>query len=634
MATTNEVSSNLLPIDVLKPDTLPGSAAKNSILNPLSSSNSQNIGGSALIDSKTQPVVATDKLSSSSEPLNSKSASAPAISDKKTDDSLIVSDPLKSSLNTSTDSKTVAEKSKADVKDTLTGISKDAPLSVTKDDTLSATDALTNPQKVEKTTSEKTPGTSAAKETKVETATSSTPSIAETKATTTALAEKETKPESAIAQTPAVSQAKATTTALADKETKPESAIAQTTSVSDKKETATSAAIKPDSSTADKPITTAAATSKDSKQETSPTNSTESNKKSTDNTEVAAVEIPKKLTPTVPRSNLATDNSFTSGKFVVDSTGQVGIDFLFDGGLYKGQLAIFSLKGMEKFAPGSEAFIKEAAARALSNSTKGHVVINDLTEGARFTGNLPEGNYNDGNYGGVKTSGMTPGDEFGVMLVPNGTVQEVLNNPTVGGDKRPLFSMVTANPAEGFHVGQIADVTGSGKIFAMEDMRVDIGSDRDYNDFVFQVRGATGKAVLLDEVINAQKDWRKTDMGQALIAYEKPYTAPKLEPAKEDAKSATNTVAPTVKVEEKKESIAPVFPATESVTKTEVNDAEKTVTPAVKVEEKKESIAPVSPATESVTKTEVNDAEKTVTPAVKVEEKKESIAPVSPATES
>ncbi|WP_293360269.1 MULTISPECIES: DUF4114 domain-containing protein [unclassified Microcoleus] len=633
MATTNEVSSNLLPIDVLKPDTLPGSAAKNSILNPLSSSNSQNIGGSALIDSKTQPVVATDKLSSSSEPLNSKSASAPAISDKKTDDSLIVSDPLKSSLNTSTDSKTVAEKSKADVKDTLTGISKDAPLSVTKDDTLSATDALTNPQKVEKTTSEKTPGTSAAKETKVETATSSTPSIAETKATTTALAEKETKPESAIAQTPAVSQAKATTTALADKETKPESAIAQTTSVSDKKETATSAAIKPDSSTADKPITTAAATSKDSKQETSPTNSTESNKKSTDNTEVAAVEIPKKLTPTVPRSNLATDNSFTSGKFVVDSTGQVGIDFLFDGGLYKGQLAIFSLKGMEKFAPGSEAFIKEAAARALSNSTKGHVVINDLTEGARFTGNLPEGNYNDGNYGGVKTSGMTPGDEFGVMLVPNGTVQEVLNNPTVGGDKRPLFSMVTANPAEGFHVGQIADVTGSGKIFAMEDMRVDIGSDRDYNDFVFQVRGATGKAVLLDEVINAQKDWRKTDMGQALIAYEKPYTAPKLEPAKEDAKSATNTVAPTVKVEEKKESIAPVFPATESVTKTEVNDAEKTVTPAVKVEEKKESIAPVSPATESVTKTEVNDAEKTVTPGVKVEEKKESIAPVSPTTE-
>ncbi|WP_293365378.1 DUF4114 domain-containing protein [Microcoleus sp. CAWBG27] len=687
MATTNEVSSNLLPIDVLKPDTLPGSAAKNSILNPLSSSNSQNIGGSALIDSKTQPVVATDKLSSSSEPLNSKSASAPAISDKKTDDSLIVSDPSKSSLNTSTDSKTVAEKSKADVKDTLTGISKDAPLSVTKDDTLSATDALTNPQNTDKTTSEKTPATSAAKETKVETATSSTASVSQAKATTTALADKETKPESAIAQTPAVSQAKATTTALADKETKPESAIAQTpsvaetkatttaltdketkpesaiaqtpsvaetkatttaltdketkpesaidqtTSVSDKKETASSAAIKADNSTADKPIATATATSKDSKQETSPSNSTESNKKSTDKTEVSAVEIPKELTPTVPRSNLATDNSFTSGKFVVDSTGQVGIDFLFDGGLYKGQLAIISLKGMEKLAPGSEAFIKEAAARALSNSTKGHVVINDLTEGARFTGNLPEGNYNDGNYGGVKTSGMTPGDEFGVMLVPNGTVQEVLNNPTVGGDKRPLFSMVTANPAEGFHVGQIADVTGSGKIFAMEDMRVDIGSDRDYNDFVFQVRGATGKAVLLDEVINAQKDWRKTDMGQALIAYEKPYTAPKLEPAKEDAKSATNTVSPTVKVEEKKESIAPVFPATESVTKTEVNDAEKTVTPAVKVEEKKESIAPVSPATESVTKTEVNDAEKTVTPGVKVEEKKESIAPVSPTTE-
>ncbi|MGL5060679.1 MAG: DUF4114 domain-containing protein, partial [Microcoleus sp.] len=762
MATTNQVSNNLLPIDVLTPDTLPGSAAKNSILNPLNSSNNQNIGGSALIDSKTQPVVATDKLSNSSDPLNSKSAIAPAISDKKSDDSLIVTDPLKNSLNGSNGSKTVAEKSGADVKDTLTGISKDAPLSVTKDDTLSATDTLTNPQKAEKTTSDKTPGTSDAKEAKID----QTSSVAETKAKTTALAEKETKPESAIAQTSSVAETKAKTTALAEKETKPESAIAQTPSVSDKKETATSEAIKPDNSTADKPIATATATSKDSKQETSPTNSTESNKKSTDNTEVAAVEIPKELTPTVPRSNLAADNSFTSGKFVIDSIGQVSIDYLYDGGFYKGQLAIFSLKGMEKLAPGSEAFLKEAAARALSNSAKGHVVINDLSEGARFTGNLPEGNYNEGNYAGVKTFAMTPGDEFGMMLVPNGTVQEVLNNPAIGGDKRPLFSMVTANPAEGFHVGQIADVTGSGKIFTMEDMRVDSGSDRDYNDFVFQVRGATGKAVFLDEVINVEKDWRKTDMGQALIAYEKPYTAPKLEPAKEDVKpantesksvldvpiadksttapekiepasnsdtnkdailatkvtpseeakkdsivpvstptesvsktevttlkepshegsetgffstntasqptdsiknpvsllatgndraekesilpvspatesitktevnAADKTVTPAVKAEEKKDSIAPVSPATESITQTEVNAADKTVTPAVKVEDKKESIAPISPATESVTKTEVNDAEKTVTPAVKVEKEKESIAPISPATES
>jgi hypothetical protein len=49
------------------------------------------------------------------------------------------------------------------------------------------------------------------------------------------------------------------------------------------------------------------------------------------------------------------------------------------------------------------------------------------------------------------------------------------------------------------------------------------GSDKDYNDIIFQVRGATGKATKLDEVINPAYDWRGSDLGQALIAYAKPY---------------------------------------------------------------------------------------------------------------
>jgi hypothetical protein len=64
------------------------------------------------------------------------------------------------------------------------------------------------------------------------------------------------------------------------------------------------------------------------------------------------------------------------------------------------------------------------------------------------------------------------------MLVPNGTVKFVYDNPTFGGDKRPLFSMVTANPVEGFHLGQIADITGEGNTFAIEDMRFDCRTDR------------------------------------------------------------------------------------------------------------------------------------------------------------
>lgn len=92
---------------------------------------------------------------------------------------------------------------------------------------------------------------------------------------------------------------------------------------------------------------------------------------------------------------------------------------------------------MDKFVPGSPEFFKEAASRAMSNSEKGYIVIDDLSEGAKFNGNLPEGNFNEGTYLGVKTFAMTPGDEFGIMMVPNDTVKFVYDYPNFGGDKRP-----------------------------------------------------------------------------------------------------------------------------------------------------------------------------------------------------
>ncbi|MGB7711385.1 MAG: hypothetical protein WBL95_17940, partial [Microcoleus sp.] len=205
MATVNEVSSNLLLNDVLTTDTLPGSAANNSILNPLSNSNSQNIGGSALIaDSKTQPVIEPEKLSSPTDTLNSKNAITEPNS-KKSDDSLISPDILKSSLsgsasgNISLDTLSGSQSDTA-VKDTLTGISKDAPLSAIKDDTITATDSLTNPQNSEEIASEQTPGILAEKESKPEMAIAQNTSVAESKPATTTLAEKETKTEIAIAQ--------------------------------------------------------------------------------------------------------------------------------------------------------------------------------------------------------------------------------------------------------------------------------------------------------------------------------------------------------------------------------------------------------------------------------------------------
>lgn len=217
--------------------------------------------------------------------------------------------------------------------------------------------------------------------------------------------------------------------------------------------------------------------------------------------------------------NLAVEFQFESGYFTVGESGEVTIDYLFDGGGYEGELAIFSLEGMEDLAPGSEAFIQEAANRALSESEMGYIVISDQTEGARFSGELGETNKNAGDYLGAKTFQMKPGDKFGFMLVPNGEVSEVATNPAIGGAKTPLFSLVEANPGEDAQLGQIVDVTGDGNTFVFEDLRTDGRSDRDYNDLIFQVRGATGEAALMDNFVDPAKDWRSGDLGQALITY-------------------------------------------------------------------------------------------------------------------
>jgi Subtilase family/Domain of unknown function (DUF4114) len=241
-----------------------------------------------------------------------------------------------------------------------------------------------------------------------------------------------------------------------------------------------------------------------------------------------ALESP--LLPSLSSATVATPNfdylslaetAFTSGWATVGSSGRVGIDYLYDGGAYQGDVGIFSLEGLDDLVPGSIEFIQTVVQRILSNSTLGHLVISDGNEGARF-----ESNFNAGDYLGVKTFAMNPGDRFGIVLMPNGTIAELAQNPTLDGSKRPLFSLASANPIAGFQFGQLADVTGNGSTFVFEDLRVDGESDLDYEDIVFQIRGAVGVAARLDDVILSGNDWRESAMGQAILNYIAPYDNP------------------------------------------------------------------------------------------------------------
>jgi subtilisin family serine protease len=204
------------------------------------------------------------------------------------------------------------------------------------------------------------------------------------------------------------------------------------------------------------------------------------------------------------------------GIFSVGESGEVAIDFLFDGGRYKSELGIFSLDGMEDYASDPLLFAKEAATRALSDSLLGHIVVSDRAQAARFSGHMEaseDRDWNSGEYLAQPTFAMTPGDEFAFILMPKGGLAQVLEEGDIS--QAPLFSIAAANPGGDI---QFADVTGDSKAFSFEDLSIDKGSsDQDFNDIIFQIEGATGKAFGLGTVKESLTDWQQSDVGQVVI---------------------------------------------------------------------------------------------------------------------
>ncbi len=200
-----------------------------------------------------------------------------------------------------------------------------------------------------------------------------------------------------------------------------------------------------------------------------------------------------------------------SGVFTVDKTGKVLIEYLLDGSGNKGELAIFSLEGIEELAVTNyEEFLKEASRRALTNSELGYVVISDREEAALYQENPGPKNRNGGDYKGLKILEMKPEDKVGFLFVPNSTVEKVFEKPKITGAKRPFFSLTTENADDNFPESQFVDLTGDGEVFAFDGSR---SGQKDYKDVVFAVSMLEGKVPLYDDLINPKPDWfeEKTD---------------------------------------------------------------------------------------------------------------------------
>lgn len=212
------------------------------------------------------------------------------------------------------------------------------------------------------------------------------------------------------------------------------------------------------------------------------------------------------------------------GVFVTDSQGTLTIDYLYDGGGFQSELAIFTLDGMEAFQPGSDAFIQAAAQRALSN-TEGYILVKDKAEGARFTEKVDwEKNYNRGPYNGIRTFDFAPGTEFALMLVQDTTVEAIAQNPSITHQfgKHAIFSIPEANP-NGVEQSRIVDGNGLSSVgrgvYGLEDLSLVDGSDKDYNDIIVQITGAIANVDDIDTVVNPSRDMRQTQVGSDLLEY-------------------------------------------------------------------------------------------------------------------
>lgn len=205
------------------------------------------------------------------------------------------------------------------------------------------------------------------------------------------------------------------------------------------------------------------------------------------------------------------------GVFEVGAEGEVEIDFLFDGGAYLGEVGIFSLEGMSM---DSEGFAIEAANRALNNSQEsGYIAISDLTDSAMISGSTPyDKNHNIGKYKIEHSFLMASGTQFGIVFAANSSIQDVITNP----NGELIFSLPQVNINQSIQFAQVPGVDSTGltftnsDTFAFEDI-AGIGSDNDFNDTIIQIKGATGTATQLDEVINPERDWRDFEPGRQVL---------------------------------------------------------------------------------------------------------------------
>jgi|GEM_PF-4555414 len=181
-----------------------------------------------------------------------------------------------------------------------------------------------------------------------------------------------------------------------------------------------------------------------------------------------------------------------AGVFVVGESGEISLEYIYDGGSNKGQLIAFSLDEMEGFEGSFSEYSEAIVAQALDEE-KAYFVSNDQDDKAVFEGDLNEqGLSNGGTLAGERVFTFEPGERIGLMLMPTGDLEG-----------EAFFSFLSANPDGVAHSLQMQ--TTEGVLIGFEDLFN--GGDGDFQDVLFNLQGIETSYTHLPKNIDEDRVW-------------------------------------------------------------------------------------------------------------------------------
>lgn len=180
------------------------------------------------------------------------------------------------------------------------------------------------------------------------------------------------------------------------------------------------------------------------------------------------------------------------GVFEAGADGKITLNYLYDSDIFRGEIAVFSLEGMDVSNLPSELFVQEAAKRSLSG-TQGYILLSNRSETSSNSTTASQPDLALNTYMGIKSFTFEPGTQFALLFIHNATAETLANHPELASRDtavQAIFSIPEAN-FKGKDSHKIIELQGMAAIgagnYALAYLTIESHSGKDYDDVTFQI---------------------------------------------------------------------------------------------------------------------------------------------------